>query len=93
MTDEELQQELQDISESLDKLSNSDKPLTEQEKRRKHILLLKKETLQKIREARVKKDLMQERDLTVTYGLLTSMGEKHPFLTGFLRTKFRWHVF
>ena len=93
MTDEELQQEIQNISEAIDRLSNSDKPLTKQEKRRKHILLLKKETLQKIREARAKKDLMQERDLTVTYGLLTSMGEKHPFLTGFLRSKFRWHVF
>jgi len=93
MTDEELQQELQNLGESLDKLSDPDKPLTAKEKRHRQILSLQKETLQKIKEAREKNDFMQERDHMVTYGLLTSMGEKHPFLMSLLRSKFRWHVF
>ncbi len=93
MTDEELQRELQNISEAIDRLSKADEPLTSKERRHRQILLLQKETLQRIKEARAKKDFMQERDQTVTYGLLTSMGEKHPLLMSFLRSKFRWHIF
>ena len=44
MTDEELEQEIQDLSEVIDKLSKSDDPLTKQEKRRKFILPLKRDT-------------------------------------------------
>ena len=47
LTDDELQQELQNISESIDKLSKSDDPLTKQERRHKHILLLKKEGMKR----------------------------------------------
>jgi len=93
MTDKELQRAIQAVSRSLDKLTNSEKPLTKKEKRHSQILSLQKETLQKIKEARAKNDFMEERDLTVTYALLTSMGEKHPFLMGFLQTKFKWHVY
>jgi len=93
MTDEELQRTMQELSESIDELSNRDKPLSKQEKKRKQILSLQKEILQKIKEARAKNDIMQERDLTVTYGLLTSIGEEHPFLMHFLRAKFKWHVY
>ena len=56
MTDEELQQTIQELDEDMDKLSDSDKPLTRKEKRRKQILVLKKETLQKIKTAREKHD-------------------------------------
>jgi len=93
MTDEELQRAIQEVSKELDKLSNREKPLTKKEKRHRQILSLQKETLQKIKEARAKNDTIQERALTIDYGLLTSMAEKHPFLTGFLRSKFKWHVY
>ena|GEM_PF-1632846 len=93
VTDEELHQITQKISDELDKLYNSEKPLTKEEKRHRQILSLRKQTLQKIREARQKGDAFQERDLAVAYGLLTSLGEKHPFLATFLRTKFRWNVY
>jgi len=93
MTDKELQRAIQKVSRSLNKLSNSEKPLTKAEKRHRQILSLQKETLQKIKEARAKNDFSQENDLTVTYGLLTSLGEKHPFLMGFLQSKFKWHVY
>lgn len=93
VTNEELQQITQKISDELDKLYNSEKPLTKKEKRHRQILSLQKQTLQQIKEARQKGDAFQERDLTITYGLLTSLGKKHPFLASFLRTKFRWNVY
>jgi len=93
VTEEELQKAIQEASEELDKLYNSEKPLTKKEKRRKQIVSLQKEILQKMNEARQKGDTFQERDLAVTYGLLTSVGEKHPFLAGFLRSRFKWNVF
>ena len=93
VTDEELQRAIQKVSKSLDKLYNSEKPLTKAEKRRKQILSLQKQTLQKIKEARRNGDTVEERALSIDYGLLTSMGEKHPFLMSFLRTKFKWQVF
>lgn len=93
MTDKELQRAIQAVSKSIDKLYNSEKPLTKKEKRHRQILSLQKETLQKIKEARAKNDFMQERALTIDYGLLTTMAEKHPFLMGFLQSKFKWHVY
>jgi len=93
MTDKELKQTIQDLTKSIDKLTNSDKPLTGIDKRRKQILSLRKEILQQIKEARAKNDSMKERDLTLDYGLLSSMGEKHPYLIGLLRSKFKWQVF
>ena len=93
MTDEELQQTMQELGESIDKLSDSDKPLTKEESRRRQLLLLRKETLQKIKEAREKNNANQEMTHTITYSLLTSLGEKHPFLMYFLQSKFRWNVF
>ena len=93
MTDEELQQTIQEVSESLDKLSDPDKPLTKGETRRRQILLYKKEILQKIKVAREKNNVSQEMAHTVTYGLLTSLGEKHPYLMYLLQSKFRWNIF
>lgn len=93
VTDEELQKAMQKVSKSLDKLYNTEKPLTKKEKRRRQILSLQKQTLQKIKEARAKNDFRQERSLSIDYGLLTTMAEKHPFLASFLRTRFKWHVY
>jgi len=93
LTDDELQQELQNISESIDKLSKSDAPLTKQEKRRKHFLLLKKETLLRIKQAKEKSDVNQELKINMDYGLLTSFGERHPLLLHLARIKFRGQIF
>ena len=93
MTDEELQQAIQEVSESLDKLSDPDQPLTKEESQRRNVLLLEKETLQKIKEAREKRNVSKELANTITYGILTSVGKKHPFLAHLLQAKFRWNVF
>jgi ElaB/YqjD/DUF883 family membrane-anchored ribosome-binding protein len=93
MTDEELQGEIQKVSEDLDKLFNSEQPLTKEEKKRKKMLSLKKRILTQIRDARQRNDKVQEFNSTIDYALLTTLGEKQPFLMHFLRSKFGWHVF
>jgi len=87
MTNEELEKEVQNLSESLDKLPDSDS-LTKQEKRRRHILLLKKETLLRIKEAREKNNKNDEFTNIATYGVLTAYGDKHPILLRLARSKF-----
>ncbi len=93
MTDEQLQQTIQTLIESIDKLSDPDQPLTRKEKRRRQILLLEKETLQGITEAREKHDVIEERNHTIIYGLLTSLGEKHPFLMHLVGSRLKWTIF
>ena len=91
MTDEELEQEIQNLSENIDELSKADS-LTKQEKRRQHILELKKETLERIKQAREKKNQSQEVKLSMDYALLEEYGEKHPLLLHLARIKLRGHI-
>ena len=93
MTDEELEQEILDMSEAMDKLSKSDDPLTKQEKRRKYILPLKKDILQRMQQAKEKKDRNQELKCSMDYALLEEFGEKHPLLLHLARIKLRGHIF
>jgi len=92
MTDEELDQASQELNEAIDKLSKCKEPLTKQEKRRKFILPLKKETLQKIKQAKEKKDLSQEIKYNMDYALLEEYGERHPILLHLARMKIRGHI-
>ena len=87
MTDEELQQAIQEVSESLDNLPESSEKLPD---RHRTVLLLRKETLQKIKQAREKDNRSQEIYNTAYYRVLTSWGEKHPFLVGLIMSHFRW---
>ena len=90
MTDEELQQAIQEISESLDNLPESDEKVPA---RHRALLLSKKETLQKIKEAREKGDNHQELYNSVCYSLLNSWGEKHPYWVHLMMSKFMWSGF
>ncbi|MFQ6122953.1 MAG: hypothetical protein ACE5LA_07870 [Dehalococcoidales bacterium] len=93
MTDEELQKEIQQVSESLDKLYNSDKPLTKEEKKQKRILSVRKQMLNRIKKAREQNDRDRELAATIEYALMTSVGEKHPYLIPLIKSKFGWTVF
>jgi len=87
MTNEEINELIQELSEEIDKWSVSEKELTKKEKNHITFLLLKKETLEKIKEAREQGKAQREYSLTVTYGLLTSLGEKYSFLIPFIKSK------
>ena len=91
MTDEELEREIQKLSENIDELSEADS-LTKEEKKRKHLLELKKETLGRIKQAKEKKNQSQEIKLTMDYALLEEYGERHPLLLHFARIKLRGHI-
>jgi hypothetical protein len=87
MTNEEINELIKEQSEEIEKWSTSEKELSRQEKHHINLLLLKKETLEKIKTAREKGRNHQEFSLTITYGLLTSVGEKYPFLVPFIKSK------
>ena len=90
MTDEELQQEIQKVCESIDNLPKPEKPLPKGEKRRREVLLARKEVLYQIKDAKEKNDKSRELTNNIDYALLTSLGEKHPYLLYFMRSQIRW---
>ena len=97
MTDEDIQQTTEEITEILDRLSNSEKPLTKEEQRRKRVLSVRKQLLRMMKTARERNDRTQEIKTSIEYTLVTSLGEKHPVLLMFLvpivKSKFGWTVF
>ena len=90
MTDEELEKAIQEVSESLDNLPEPDEHTP---RLRREVLLLEKKALFKIKEAREKGDSSQELHNSVYYSLLTSWGEKHPFLLSLVMSQLRWGRF
>ena len=93
MTDEELETLVKEVSESIGKLSDPEKPLTKEEKNHKQVLILQRETLKSIREAKKKGNWQQEIKAGIDYALLTSYGEKHPFLMYYIKSQSGWNVF
>ncbi len=97
MTDQELEETLKDISESLEKSFDSDEPPTKEEKRRRRMLQARKQLLRSIKKAREKGDRNAEVRTNMEYSLLTWIGEKHPVLLLFLlplvRSRYGWTVF
>ena len=97
MTDEDITQVTEEITEILDKLHNSEKPLTKEEQRRKKVLSARKQLLRVIKVAKERNDRTMEVKTGIEYTLVTSLGEKHPHLLMFLapivRSKFGWTVF
>ncbi len=93
MTNEELEQEVREVNEGLKGLPESDKPLSKEDMRHKQVLLLKKDTLEKIKDAREKNQASEELHYAMFYGVLTSWGEKHPYLASLASASFRWDVF
>jgi hypothetical protein len=93
VTEEELRRAMENVSENIEKLSDHESELTKKEMRRRDVLLLKKETLQKIKEAKEKGDWNREMAHNMTYALLTAFGEKHPFLLHIMQSKLRMDLF
>jgi len=79
MTDEDLEQTLQELSGELDKLSKSDKPLAGEEKSLWRKLSRRQGILSQIKEA--KKDGHKDAEVfhSLVYDMLISWGEKRPF--------------
>jgi len=97
MTDKDLEDTIKEITESLDKLFDSEEPLTKEEKRYRRMLQARKQLLRSIKGAREKGDRNAEVRINMEYTMLTWIGEKHPVLLMFLmplvRSRFGWTVF
>ena len=93
MTEDELKQEMQIVDSDMEKLPADDKSLTKEERKDKDLLLMKKEVLSRIKDAREKNHKQVEFDNTVYYGVLSSWFGRHPFLRHFvINSKCRWNV-
>ncbi len=90
MTNEELEKAIQEVSESLDNLPEPDEHIP---RLHREVLLLEKKALLKIKEAKKKGNPSQELYNSVYYSLLTSWGEKHPFLLSLVMSQLRWGRF
>jgi len=97
MTDQELEETIREISESLEKSFDSEEPPTKEEKRCRRMLQARKHLLRSIKKAREKGDRNEEVKINMEYSLLTWIGEKHPVLLMFLmplvRSRYGWTVF
>jgi hypothetical protein len=91
MTDEELEKLIQETSEQLDKLSDADKPLAKEERRRKLVLELQGQVLQKIKDAKEKGHLQQEIRACMDYAVLKNYGGKHPLIFNYIHSMTRWY--
>ena len=80
MSNEQLQQALQGVSEDMDKLTNSEKPLTKEEEKYRKKLVMRKYVLSKIQEAKDKNHKDDELYNSTVYDLLVPWGENHPVL-------------
>ena len=95
MTDEELQQLLAGVTAGIEKLATdkSDKPLTKVERQEKSLLLMKQDTLLRIKLAREKNEKHAEFNSVAYYGILDSWVGKNAFLRRLARARFQSSVF
>ncbi|MBA7672276.1 hypothetical protein ES703_80451 [subsurface metagenome] len=82
MMDKELQRVLKEVSADIDRLSNSDRPLTKEEGKYRRRLLKRKYVLDSIKEAKEKHRRDDELFNSTVYEMLVPWGERHPFLMG-----------
>ena len=80
MTEEQLRELTQEVSEELDRLVDSEKPLTKEEEKYQKRLRIRKYVLGKIKEAKDTKRRGDELYNTTYYQMLVPWGEKHPVL-------------
>jgi hypothetical protein len=91
MTDEEIDELMQEISEQIEQLpDDAEKPLSKADRKHKVVLQGRSEALGRIKAAREKGNLSQEVKASMDYALLTEHGEKNFFLLNFLRARMGW---
>jgi len=91
-TDEELKRTFKEVSDGLDKLSDSKKPLTKEERKDRGRFLKRKYILENIKEAKEKNHRSEELYNSTVYEMLVSWGERHPFLMSIMMhlMRIRW---
>ncbi len=90
MTNEEIQGSIKEIDESLAKLPE-EKSRSKEQRRERVTMLMEKDALEQIKQAREKGNIQQEIKHTVSYAVLKSV--KNPWLMYLMQIKFRSHIF
>ncbi|MFC1914197.1 hypothetical protein ACFLXF_02870 [Chloroflexota bacterium] len=91
MTDEDLEKEIQEVHESINKLAESDEPLTKEKIKDRDTLATRKMVLEMIKEAKEKKRINDEIYNNLVYSFLKSAWvQRHPFLASMILRHFRW---
>ncbi len=80
VNDEELEKELNKVSELIANLPKAKGPLPKEERRYRENLSMQKAALEKIKEARENRSIDAEVYNSMIYSLLTSWWGKHPYL-------------
>ena len=80
MTKEQWQEAMAGVSAELEGLTNLERELTDEEKKRRNKFRVRKYVLEKIKEARDKNQKSDELYNTTYYQMLVPWGEKHPIL-------------
>lgn len=78
MTDEDVAELMQEISEEIERLPESkDKPLNRKDRKHKLVLRARNQALERVKEAKTKGDFNRETKALLDYTLLTEYGEKN----------------
>ncbi|MDD5126845.1 MAG: hypothetical protein PHR43_01915 [Dehalococcoidales bacterium] len=94
MTDQELDNLIQEMKEGIEKLSGKDQPpLTKAQKNEKGLLMAKHDTLVRIKSARERRESNTEFNNIVFYGALNSWAGKNAILRHFARLRLRQNIF
>jgi len=92
MTKDELEKALKEVNDELNRLANSDKPLTKEERSWRGKLQVRKAMLSEIKRAQEKNNKSSELYHTTLYEMLISWGERRPlllfFVSNILRVRF-----
>ena len=82
--DEDLKQMLRELAGQLDEFADSDKPLTEVEKKSRGIFRRRQMILSEVKRARDNKQADAELFHTAVYNAVVPWGEEHPVMLFFL---------
>jgi hypothetical protein len=86
MTDEELMNTIKEVSGMITRLPHPNKSIDKDDDKQYRLLMLQKNTLERIKTARESGDKKAEMESIINYGLLTSQGEKNLLLLNFIKS-------
>ncbi len=93
MTEEELLATIEEVDRGIEELSDPEKLLSPADKKRRGLLVIKKDCLEEIKQAKARNDSKLELRHSTNYSLLCNFGNKNPFLLHFIQNKLRNRIF
>jgi hypothetical protein len=92
MTSEELEQDLKEVNDRLTEFAEREEKLTNKEWRLQQRLLKEKQLLERIKQARVTQNNIQEIKLMTEYSVLKAASTQHPIINYLMQIKIRSNI-